>query len=344
MQVTYGSDYGLLAGASLETTGYGFRRDPWSDQQTVRLLYSTANAGFRGTYLGQFRFENTPLRMGVAALGSGIEVSRFFGLGNETTLASDQEVYKIEQDRFAVEPALVLAAGPRADISLGLIAKHNTTEPRDNPLLVGTSFYGEGGFAQLGVSARFRFDGTDRLALPRRGLFVTAGGTAYPAMGDVTDAFGDVRAQALAYFATPGERGITLALKVGGQQVFGTHPFFESAFIGGKTPLSLLEPGGGSSVRGLPAQRYAGDASLYGGADLYLPLTRSFPLVPGQFGLMGFYDIGRVFLDGESSNRWHHGTGGGFFVATPGRRRLVSFAIARSEGGTAFYVRAGLGL
>jgi hypothetical protein len=343
LQISYGSDYGLLAGASLETTGYGFRRDPWSDQQNFRVLYSTANAGFRGTYLGQFRFENSPLRLGVAALASGIEVSRFFGLGNETAYPGDQDPYKIEQDRIAIEPALVLA-GPWSDLSLGVIAKRNTTEPRANPLLVSTPFYGEGGFTQLGFSARFRYDGTDHLGLPRRGLFLTAGATAYPALGDVTDAFGDVRAQALVYLATPKERGITLVLKAGGQRVFGTHPFFESAFIGGKTPLSLLEPGGGSSVRGLPAQRYAGDGSLYGGADLYLPLFRSISLVPGQFGLVGFYDLGRVFLDGETSHRWHHGAGGGLFVATPGRRHLVSFTVARSEGQTAFYVRAGLGL
>ena len=126
--------------------------------------------------------------------------------------------------------------------------------------------------------------------------------------------------------------------------MFGTHPFFESAFIGGKTPLSLLEPPGGSSVRGLPAQRYAGDASLFGGADLYLPLTKSFPLVPGQFGVVGFYDIGRVFLADETSHLWHHGFGGGFFLTTPGRRHLVSFTMARAEGHTSYYVRAGLGL
>jgi hypothetical protein len=95
-------------------------------------------------------------------------------------------------------------------------------------------------------------------------------------------------------------------------------------------------------VRGLPAQRYAGDGSAYGGADLYLPITKAFLLVPGQIGLMGFYDIGRVFLDGEDSNRWHHGTGGGIFFTTPGRHSLLSVQYAWSEGDTAVYVRGGL--
>src|SRR5262249_29498054 len=151
----------------------------------------------------------------------------------------------------------------------------------------------------------------------------------YPALADVTDTFGDVRGEARAYLATAGERAVTLALKAGGQKVFGTYPFFESAFIGGKTPLGPLDGGGGSSVRGLAAQRYAGEGSLYGGADLYLPLLKAFLLVPGQIGLTGFYDIGRVFLDGETSDRWHHGAGGGIFFATPGRHSLLCIRVAR---------------
>src|SRR5262249_42006445 len=150
--------------------------------------------------------------------------------------------------------------------------KYDKTDPRDNPVLVGQPQYGQGDFTQLGVSARFRFDGTDHRALPRRGVFVTANGRLYPALADVESTFGEVPGEARAYLATGGERGVTLALKGGGQKVFGTHPFFESAFIGGQTPLSFLEAGGGSSVRGLPAQRYAGDGSVFGNAELYLPL------------------------------------------------------------------------
>jgi len=67
-----------------------------------------------------------------------------------------------------------------------------------------------------------------------------------------------------------------------------------------------------------------------------------FLLVPGQIGVMGFFDIGRVFVDGESSDRWHHGAGGGLFFTTPGRHSLVSVQVAGSEGNTAVYVRGGL--
>ena len=259
--LSYGGDYGALVGGSLNTIGYGFRKDPWSDKQSLRLVYSTKQSGLRGTYLGQFRFENSPWRVGVAALGSGIEVSSFFGSGNTTTFEGKEDTYKLGQDRFEIEPALIYGPTPDLDLSLGFVAKYDTTEPRDNPVLGGEAFYGQGNFTQVCASARFRFDGTDHRALPRRGLFLTGTGHLYPAVVDVTDTFGEVHGDARAYLSTPNERGITLAMRAGGQKVFGAYPFFESAFLGGKTPFSLLEPGAAprygasrlSATRGMPA-------------------------------------------------------------------------------------------
>jgi hypothetical protein len=57
---------------------------------------------------------------------------------------------------------------------------------------------------------------------------------------------------------------------------------------------------------------------------------------------MGFFDVGRVWLDGESSNEWHHGSGGGLFFTTPGRHSIVSLQVGTSEGDTAFYLRTAL--
>jgi hypothetical protein len=94
----------------------------------------------------------------------------------------------------------------------------------------------------------------------------------------------------------------------------------------------------------LRPQRYAGEATLYGNADLFLPLTRtSFLGIPLQFGLHGFADAGRVYVEDESSGTWHRGYGGGPYFASPGRRNLFSFLYARSEGRNSFYLRTGFG-
>jgi hypothetical protein len=336
----YGPDYGLLVGGAFNSTGYGFRKHPWSDQQSFRLMYATGEKSFRASYSGQFRFENSRLRAGLFGLGSGIEISRFFGFGNDTSFVGNKDSFKIQQDRYQLEPALIWSMAPSTELSLGLLVTHFRTDTRENPLL-GGDFYGHDDFTQFGIAGRLRVNGMGGKALPRSGGFASAGGVFHPAMADVSDAFGEIHAQGRLYLGTPGDRGLTLALKGGGQKVFGTFPFFESAFIGGKTAMNEMEPGGGGAVRGLPGQRYAGEASLWGGSELYLTLTPAHLLVPVNLGLLGFVDVGRVFLEGEDSKRWHHGVGGGIFFTSPGRRNLVSLAVARSERNTAFYLTAG---
>src|SRR5262249_39241137 len=149
--LAYNTDYGVMVGGSLNTVGYGFRKDPWSDKQSLKLLYSTTESQFRGTYLGQFRFENSPLRFGVAALGSGIEVSHFYASGNPTTYGGDEDPFKVGQDRFEIEPALIWGPTDNLDLSVGFNVKYDSTEPRDNPVLDGQPFYGQGDFTQVGA-------------------------------------------------------------------------------------------------------------------------------------------------------------------------------------------------
>jgi hypothetical protein len=52
---------------------------------------------------------------------------------------------------------------------------------------------------------------------------------------------------------------------------------------------------------------------VYGSADLRIPLSRLKLIIPGQQGIFGFVDGGRVYLEGESSDEWHSSFGGGIW-------------------------------
>jgi hypothetical protein len=344
-RLTYEPDLGLLLNASLLSTGYGFRRHPYADRQLFRLTYAAQEGAFRGSYDGRFHRENSKLQPGLLALASGLEIQRFFGLGNDTTFEGDPDAFKVEMRQYVLAPTLSFELGSRADLRVGVIGKYSQTdddENADSPILGPTDLYGEGGFGQVGAAAALEFDSTEDLAFPARGVRFELAGSVYPELWDVEETFaklfGDVRV-----FMTPGGSWQpTLVLNAGGQKVFGDVPFFESAFLGGRARLGPYEPGGQGAVRGLRPQRYAGDGALYGTADLFLPLTRaSFLGIPLQFGVQGFGDVGRVYLEGESSDTWHTGYGGGIYFASPGRRNLFSFTLAQSEGRTAFYLKAG---
>lgn len=127
-----------------------------------------------------------------------------------------------------------------------------------------------------------------------------------------------------------GNSTIHLALRAGGRKVWGTYPWFDAAFLGGL------------NNRGFRIHRFAGDASLYGTAELrlwagHLPT----PVVPLRFGFLGFGDIGRVWLEGEDSDTWHPSGGGGILLQPMGAPVTARATVGVSDEGTRFYFGMG---
>src|SRR5439155_1474408 len=117
----------------------------------------------------------------------------------------------------------------------------------------------------------------------------------------------------------------TLALRAGGAAVSGTVPFQELVYVGG-----------GTTVRGYAEQRFAGRRAAYGNVELRLLAGR---LPFGDVGIFGLADVGRVWIPGESSDRWHAAAGGGLWQHR--RANTLSIAAAPSPERTAIYVRIG---
>jgi outer membrane protein assembly factor BamA len=163
-----------------------------------------------------------------------------------------------------------------------------------------------------------------------RGLLFDVGGSVHPALLSVNEAFGEVHGEGAAYLTAPGYLAPTLALRIGGKKVWGTFPFHEAATVGGK-----------DTVRGYLEQRFAGDGSAYGNAELRFFLTRFSFLSPGDLGVFFLGDAGRVFLEGEDSKRWHGAFGGGIWLSFVERRNTVSVAVVRSPEKTGVYARLG---
>src|SRR3989454_893029 len=122
----------------------------------------------------------------------------------------------------------------------------------------------------------------------------------------------------------------TLAIRVAGKQVWGPYPLHEAAYVGGS-----------STVRGFPEHRFAGDAAAYGNAELRLSIAKFFLLLPNELGVFGLADAGRVFVSGQTSDRWHAAAGGGLWIAFLSRANILSVAAAHSVEGTRVYVRTG---
>ncbi len=268
------------------------------------------------------------------ARASGFDLVRFHGFGNEASAPGPEAFYRVRQEQYLVAPSLVVPVSRAARLSVGPLLKFAQTTPRSGTFLDSLStlqpVYGVGEFGQLGAQATLRLDTRNRSRAATRGVFFTVGGGVYAAAWDVTSTFGEGHAEATAYLSTSLPLQPTLALRVAGKKVWGTYPFQEAAYVGGA-----------STVRGFPEHRFAGDAALFGNAELRLFLTKFFLLLPSELGVFGLADAGRVYLSGETSDRWHASAGGGLWLALLNRANTLSVAAARSAEGTRIYVRAG---
>jgi hypothetical protein len=350
--VTYSPDVGAKIGFLFNADRYGFRKVPWESRHTVQAVVTTVGPEALVTWDSRFReafgFADALLHLEF----SGINILRFHGFGNGTEIDEDSDFFKVEQQEFIFAPGVEWTFGfetkeeeeavslfrPKMRVGLGPILKRSNTPVDDNAdKFIGAldpAPLGIGVFGQVGGRGWIDIDTRDNASYPTSGFQVMASASLYPAAWDVEDAFGHVQGMVSGFF-TPGssEKAPTVAFRAGGKKVFGTYPFHEAAYLGGD-----------DNVRGLREERFAGDAAVFGNAELRLPLSRFSLLFPTEFGVHGAADVGRVFFedDPDDADDWHTAFGGGIWISLLDRMQTLSMSIMSGEDLTAFYLKAGL--
>lgn len=323
-------DVGVLMGGGLLITDYGFRQQPWASRHLVRAAYATDAETFKLEYKGDFRAETRGPWVAVHAFASGIEVLRFHGFGNETTAEGADQFYRVRETDLQAAVTLNVPVGARGSFGVGPIVTWSDTRFSGDRFIDSVRPYGSGEFGRAGLVASYVLDTRDLPGYPRRGVMVELGGTVRPGIWDVRSTYGEVHGTVSTYLSPSMPGSPVLALRAGGQQTFGDYIYQDAAYIGGP-----------STVRLGRERRFAGDAALFGSAEVRFALTRFYVVVPGELGLFGLGDIGRVFLEGESSDRWHGAAGGGIWLALLSRRSTVTAAYAVSEDRARMYVQGG---
>lgn len=328
----YSPDLGLFIGGGASLYNFGFRQNPYASKLGLRIGYATGANAFRADFTGDFRFQNSGAHILVGARASGIEVLRFFGFGNETPANGSDDFFKVFQQQYGFSIGPAWQIGRALTIWFAPLVRYSTTD-LDRPTFVAeTRPYGSDNFGSVGMHGGIEVDARDTTASATSGVRLIVRGSVYPEVWDVVSTYGEVHGEASTYLTARIPLQPTLALRAGGQKVWGTFPFFDAAYIGGA-----------NTVRGLRANRYGGDGSAWGNAELRLRLSRYYIILPGEWGLFGLADVGRVWVQGESSSKWHHGFGGGLWFAPLWRTNTITAAVAESEGRTGVYIRAGFG-
>ncbi|HEY0673798.1 MAG TPA: BamA/TamA family outer membrane protein [Longimicrobiales bacterium] len=318
---------GVILGLSYGQTDFGFRREPYETRYALTGFVSPTTGRLGAQFFWDRHPENSDWSYSLLARATQYESNRFFGWGNDTEFIDDMALSLVRRDEVQLFPSLNYRIGKNSFISLGPIFKWNNPHiesfsPAANLLPFGV----DGSMSQLGARVETVINTADTKGLPRGGYTIRAGGSSYAGALDLPRPFHEVHAMAATYlsFGSP-----VLAVRAGGKHIIGdVFPLHEAAFIGG------LE-----TLRGYRWNRFTGDQSVFGGAELRVPITRAVIFTRGDLGIVGLADAGRVAYLNESGGGWHTSYGGGLWFQTLGHMLTATYAQGSDEG--QFYIQFG---
>jgi hemolysin activation/secretion protein len=123
---------------------------------------------------------------------------------------------------------------------------------------------------------------------------------------------------------------VVIANRLGGGVSVGKTTFYQSLFLGGH-----------ENLRGYHQYRFAGEHMLYNNLEARIKLADVVSyILPGQLGITGFFDVGRVWEKGYNNNKLHHGAGGGLYFA-PAQIAVFQLVAAKSVEGWYPYITMG---
>jgi hypothetical protein len=263
-------------------------------------------------------------------------VENYYGKGNNTELLNEiSNYYRIFSTRIFGSLAVERDFAKYHHAELAVFYQSVKVERTPNHFISEPSHMlnGDAEIFKLnkfaGVEAGYSYlKANDRLA-PTKGFGFSFGSGYFKNLQEGGEDF--AKAIAATWVYVPLGNRFSVAVRAGGGTMSGNAPYYYMNTVGG---------GGAGEIRGYDRERFYGKHSFHLNNDLrWLFPTRNF-IFNGRAGLLGFYDVGRVWLPGEVSNKLHNSYGFGAIII-PFEKFAVSATYGISKEGNYTHFKAG---
>jgi hypothetical protein len=329
-------DDGFLFGLGFRYTGHdGFRKPGFSTIQQVMLTHSFSTNAFSIAYNGQWREAVGKADLMITFLAQAPDnTQNFFGQGNNTRLDKSGDYRRFYRSRYNVfhfDPALRWNTGSNSTLTIGPSVQYYHFNEGDN---IGRSVtrrglvrsYDSTSYQQqklhAGLVVNFLHDRRNNTILPSSGYLISAKLQAYAGVNGAARSFAQFIPTFTVYGKIDQRSRLVISDRIGGGISVGEPGFYQSMYLGGQ-----------GNLLGYLKNRFAGEHMVYNNFQARLRIANlAGYILPGQLGLTGFFDTGRVWQSGENSNSWHHGKGGGFYFSPAGLGVVQLLAGHSTEG------------
>ncbi|WP_055434844.1 metallophosphoesterase [Lacinutrix algicola] len=313
--LAYNPDDGISLGVSMIKTTKGFQRNPYSQQHRFKGGYFFATDGFSIGYDGEFANLFKDWNLHVAGLVTSENfTNNFFGYGNETVNNDDEldlDYNRVKTSTYLASVGIIKKGDFGSDYGFKLVFEGIEIGETTNrfietfsPSSLNNSFYNRRFFTAL--EANYNYASFDNKIVPTRGMTFNIDSGIKTEPDDTKNTYGYFNSNLGFYNALSKNRRLVLKTDLRGQVRVGDDLiFYQAANIGGENGL-----------RGFRTERFTGRNSLVGSADFrYSFKSFKTSTLPLQIGVFAGGDVGRVWLKGDFSDKWHNDYGGGFWVS-----------------------------
>jgi hypothetical protein len=330
----YNPDDGIYIGGGVIIKKQQFGRVPFGYMQSLWVNYAFATGAYNFGYEGVFREAvgrwDLNLNMNINAPNY---VINYFGMGNETALISEDRNYnRVRSTQWNFSSSLSRQLSQHHFVNAGLgyqsvEVEHHEDRFVNSPIskLDSTDFQ-KNYFGQAQVG--YQFNTTDNPLYPQKGVRISSSIRFSQNLQQGNEHFTNFGGDASVYFTL---KPVTIALRTGAATNLGnTYEFYQGNTLGGSTNL-----------RGFRRDRFSGKTNWYQNTELRLKFSQfKGYILRGNYGLLGFFDAGRVWIPDESSDKLHYGYGGGIWFL-PYNRIAFTATYSQSKEDQFITVKAG---
>jgi len=331
------TDEGLGLTYNIWWRRFGFRKEPYKNDSRLAVSYHFKNDAFRlkyGSILPDF-FGYWDLGLNLSFTGPAF-VSFYYGLGNQfidfseefpaLENAGDQTFHVVrgthinanasftysrnDVNSFRVQPGIEY-------LDIGDTDENNrfylTEEANIDSISLTDRLYPQ-------LSVAYTSNRLDNNLLPRRGYLFEISATGRTDILDNKFTNLNLHTTFSSYIPFDNTKSLVLGSQVGYAHLIGNAEFFHYNYLSDKNRL-----------RGFRIGRFAGERMIYWSGDLRKDILKSKGELPGVFGVLASFDLGRVWYSGDDSrfNSWHTSWGGGIYFAP---FEQIGFKIAYYRG------------
>lgn len=310
--IGYNPDDGVKFGFNLNYTVNNFKQNPYTQKHILNGFYYFATGGLEFNYAAHF-----PGLLGKWVIDVESQYTtpsftvNYFGYGNETANNTDtfgMDYNRVRIQKFNVSGAIRHVGRYGSEFSIQPMLQQLRVEETENRFIDTPNIINPNVFESQvygGAKIKYHFKNSDFVAKPTLGIAFMAAATWMTNLNDTKQNFPTIESYLGITHKIDHNGKLVLATLLKGKAILNNnYEFYQGAALGGDTDL-----------RGYRNDRFLGNSYFSQSTDLRFSLGKiQRTIVPFTYGILGGFDYGRIWLDGETSHKWHQDYGGGLWM------------------------------